>query len=82
MLVLSRKIGEEIVIGEGIVLKVVDIRGDKTRIGITAPQEVRVDRKEVAEERAAGLAAGLIPQGVKRIPLVKSSRPRAAVCGG
>ncbi len=49
MLVLSRKRTERIVIGEDIVISVEDIRGDKVRIGITAPPEVPVHRSEVAE---------------------------------
>lgn len=49
MLVLSRKQDEEIVINGDIVIKVVDIRGDKVRLGITAPVEVPVHRREVAE---------------------------------
>ena len=47
MLVLSRKIGETIVINDNIEITVVDIRGDKCRIGIVAPQEIPVHRKEV-----------------------------------
>lgn len=47
MLVLSRKENEQIVISENIVLTVVDIRGDKVRIGIEAPKEIPVHRKEV-----------------------------------
>ena len=51
MLVLTRKVGEEIVIGDNIRLAVVDIRGDKVRIGVSAPKEVVVDRQEVHERR-------------------------------
>lgn len=53
MLVLSRKKGESIVIGGNIVITVVDIRGDKMRLGIEAPKEVRVDRAEVHAAREA-----------------------------
>ncbi len=49
MLVLSRKNGESIQIGGDIVLTVVQIRGDKVRIGIQAPNNVAVHRQEVAE---------------------------------
>jgi carbon storage regulator len=51
MLVLTRKVGEEIVIGDNIHLTVVAIRGDRVRIGVTAPKEVLVDRQEVHERR-------------------------------
>jgi len=47
MLVLSRKKNETIVIGDDITITVVDIRGDKVRLGIDAPKEVSVHRREV-----------------------------------
>ena len=50
MLVLSRKKNESIVIDDRIVITVVEIRGDKVRLGIQAPKEVPVHRVEVAEE--------------------------------
>lgn len=49
MLVLSRKVDEELIIGDDIVVKVVDVRGDKVRLGIVAPTNVSVHRKEVYE---------------------------------
>ena len=49
MLVLSRQKDQTIMIGDNIELTVVDIRGDKVRIGITAPTEIPVHRKEVYE---------------------------------
>ena len=49
MLVLSRHKDESIMIGDGIVITVVDIRGDKVRLGIEAPKEVPVHRQEVYE---------------------------------
>jgi carbon storage regulator len=58
MLVLSRQLEESIVIGDQIVVKVVDIRGDKVRLGIVAPDNVPVHRQEVQEailrQRATG----------------------------
>ena len=47
MLVLSRKKNESIVINDSITLVVVEIRGDKVRLGIDAPKDVSVHRKEV-----------------------------------
>ncbi len=47
MLVLSRQRDETIMIGDDIELTIVDIRGDKVRIGITAPTRIAVHRKEV-----------------------------------
>lgn len=49
MLVLSRKKDEKIVIGDQITLMVIDIRGDKVRLGIEAPMDVAVHRQEVYE---------------------------------
>jgi carbon storage regulator len=47
MLVLSRQRDESIIIGDNIVVTVVDVRGDKVRLGIDAPREVSVHRREV-----------------------------------
>jgi carbon storage regulator len=49
MLVLSRHRDESIMIGDDIVITIVDIRGDKVRLGINAPQDVPVHRQEVYE---------------------------------
>lgn len=49
MLVLSRQRDETIMIGDDIEITIVDIRGDKVRLGITAPSHVPVHRKEVYE---------------------------------
>ena len=49
MLVLSRTEGERIIIADNIVVTVVSIRGDKVRLGIEAPTEIPVHRKEVYE---------------------------------
>ena len=47
MLVLSRQKDESIVIGDDVEITIVDVRGDKVRLGITAPREVSVHRREV-----------------------------------
>ena len=58
MLVLSRHRDESIIIGDNIVITVVDVRGDKVRLGIDAPTDIPVHRQEVYEaiqrERQAG----------------------------
>jgi carbon storage regulator len=51
MLVLTRKVGEEIVIGGNIRITITQIKGDKVRLGISAPPEVIVDRAEVHQRR-------------------------------
>jgi carbon storage regulator len=52
MLVLTRNVGEKIIIDGNIQVTVVAIKGNKVRIGIEAPDYVRVDRQEVHERRA------------------------------
>ena len=61
MLVLSRKKNESIVINDNINIVVVEIRGDKVRLGIEAPKEIPVHRREVYESimRDRKSAAGL-----------------------
>ena len=49
MLVLSRQRDESIIIGDNIVVTIVDVRGDKVRLGITAPTNISVHRQEVYE---------------------------------
>jgi carbon storage regulator len=49
VIVIPRKIGESVVIGDDIILTVVEIRGDKVRLGAEVPREVAIRRKEVYE---------------------------------
>jgi carbon storage regulator len=49
MLVLTRRLGETIVIGDDIVIKIVDIHGKQIRVGIEAPAEISVYRGEIYE---------------------------------
>ena len=69
MLVLSRQRAETIMIGDDVEITVVDIRGDKVRIGITAPREIQVHRKEVydAIKRENQQAAKLRPRDVSDV---------------
>jgi carbon storage regulator len=69
MLVLSRHRDESIIIGDDIVITVVDIRGDKVRLGIAAPIEISVHRQEVydAIQRENRQAARLDPQDARQI---------------
>ncbi|MCX7971381.1 MAG: carbon storage regulator CsrA [Negativicutes bacterium] len=52
MLVLTRRIGEKIMVGDDIVLMVADIRGDSVRLAIRAPQSVKIFRGEIYENIA------------------------------
>lgn len=49
MLVLTRKVGESIMIGDGIEVKVVGVDGDQVKLGIEAPRHIKVHRQEVFE---------------------------------
>ena len=53
MLVLSRKKNESIVVDDNIVITVVEVRGDKVRLGIQAPADVSIHRTEVRDAIAA-----------------------------
>jgi carbon storage regulator len=75
MLVLSRQRDETIIIGDNIEVTVVDIRGDKVRLGITAPKDISVHRKEVyeairRENRQAAQPAGEAAPAQPSVPPV------------
>lgn len=80
MLVLSRQRDESIVINDNVVVTIVDIRGDKVRLGIEAPQEVPVHRREVydAIQRENQRAAVLNPKDTAALgkPAADKSRGR------
>jgi carbon storage regulator len=67
MLVLSRTRDESIIIGDNVVVTVVDVRGDKVKLGIEAPQDVTVHRREVYEaiRRENQQAAKLRPEDAR-----------------
>jgi len=69
MLVLSRTRDETIMIGDNIEITIVDIRGDKVRLGINAPTEIPVHRKEVydAIQRENREAARVTPEDVSTV---------------
>jgi carbon storage regulator len=66
MLILTRRLDERIVIGEDIEISVLEIHGDQVKLGVTAPRDVKVFRREVfdairAENRAAASSSVDIP---------------------
>jgi len=67
MLVLSRQRDESIIIGDNVVITVVDVRGDKVKLGIDAPKEIPVHRREVYEaiQRENRQAALLKPEDAR-----------------
>ena len=69
MLVLSRQRDQTIMVGDDIEITVVDIRGDKVRLGINAPAEIPVHRKEVYEaiKRENRAAASVRPEDIVNV---------------
>jgi carbon storage regulator len=64
MLILSRRVNEKIVIGDDVVVSVVEVRGDQVKLGIEAPRHVKVFRQEVydaiqEENKKAAAASGM-----------------------
>ena len=78
MLVLSRQRDETIMIGDDIEVTVVDIRGDKVRLGINAPKEISVHRKEVydAIRRENREAAQVKPEDLSGLGKIGPQQPR------
>jgi carbon storage regulator len=67
MLILTRKTGEKIIIGGGITISVIEVRGDQVRIGVDAPKTVKVHREEVfeaikSENQAAAASKTVLPK--------------------
>ena len=54
MLVLNRKLGESVQVGDGIVIRIVEVRRSRVRIGIEAPPSVRIQRQEIACQPGEG----------------------------
>ena len=79
MLVLTRKPDERILIGDDIVITVLDIRGDGVRIGIDAPRGVRIQREEVvrAVSEANIAAADTTPDAEQRLRAALGLKPSA-----
>jgi carbon storage regulator len=77
MLVLSRQRDESIIIGDNIVITIVDIRGDKVRLGINAPTEIPVHRQEVYEaiQRENLKAARLQPKDTRGMMRPRRNEP-------
>jgi carbon storage regulator len=80
MLVLSRKKDETIMIGDEVEITIVDVRGDKVRLGITAPKSIPVHRREVydaiqREKKAAAESQNHVEQECKEEPEKEPQEP-------
>jgi len=69
MLVLSRQRDESIMIGDNVIVTIVDVRGDRVRLGIEAPREISVHRREVYEaiQRENRQASQIRPDQARRV---------------
>ncbi len=77
MLVLTRKAGESVIIGDDVVVTVLEARGDLIRIGIQAPRDVQVHREEVYRELQAANREAASPDEEAVQALAESLRPAA-----
>ena len=75
MLVLTRRAGESVMIGDDVVITVLEARGDVIRIGIQAPRDVRVHREEVYRELQAANREAASPPDEAVEALTRMLRP-------
>ncbi len=68
MLILTRRVGESVMIGDEVTVTVLGVKGNQVRIGVTAPKSVSVHRQEIYERIRAEQADGGAPEGDKRYP--------------
>ena len=61
MLILTRRVGESVVIGEDVTVTVLGVKGNQVRIGINAPKTVSVHREEIFERIKSGRGSGDAP---------------------
>mgnify|MGYP001811778652 FL=1 len=63
MLILTRRVGESVMIGDEVTVTVLGVKGNQVRIGVTAPKSVSVHRQEIYERIRAEQADGGAPPG-------------------
>ncbi|HET7328049.1 MAG TPA: carbon storage regulator CsrA [Nocardioidaceae bacterium] len=78
MLVLSRRVGESVVIGDDVVVTVLDVRGDVVRVGVRAPRHVLVNREELLREVAEVNQAAASPSDATIAGLSRAVSQRAS----
>ncbi|MGB8650448.1 MAG: carbon storage regulator CsrA [Mycobacteriales bacterium] len=76
MLVLTRRKNQSIVIGDGIIVTVLDVKGDQIRLGITAPRDVQVYREELLAALTDANTSAVLTEGAA--PVVPPAPPRTA----
>lgn len=75
MLALTRKIGERIIIGDNIILTVVDIKGESVRLSIDAPRDIKILRGEIFEAIAAENKEASLPVDLTALENIKPHLP-------
>jgi carbon storage regulator len=75
MLILTRRVGESVVIGEDVVVTVLGVKGNQVRIGINAPKTVAVHREEIFERIKNGRGGGDSPAPEETSDLPRESLP-------
>lgn len=78
MLVLSRRVNERIVIGNGIVVTVLEVKGDQIRLGIDAPRDVQVHREEVLAALSQANQDSVLGSVPAALPLPRPARQASA----
>jgi carbon storage regulator len=78
MLVLSRRVGESLVIGDDVVITILEMRGDVVRVGVDAPRSVQVHRQELLTEVAETNRAAASPGADAVAKLSRRVAPRPA----
>ena len=71
MLALTRKVGEQIVIGDNIVVTVVDVKGDSIRLSIDAPREIKIYRGELYQAIVAENKQATVPADVSKLDVLR-----------
>ena len=70
MLVLSRKPGEKIMIGNDVVLTILEVRGDNVKLGVQAPRSIAIHREEIYEELRRSNQQAASPQAAKALDVL------------